>query len=69
MNQAQIEYIWDHLRGQVKKKWTLLADEEVKKAKGDAKVLAGNVEIYYGKSKEHALKEVRDFLEVIKMKH
>ncbi len=54
---------WDQLKGNAKKKWGKLTDDDLKQVEGDKDRLVGKVKEKYGISKEEAEKQVNDFEE------
>lgn len=61
MNADQIAGNWKKISGEVKRKWGKLTDDEILRANGNADVLAGRIQEYYGNSREEALKAVNEF--------
>ncbi|WP_044397314.1 CsbD family protein [Lacinutrix sp. Hel_I_90] len=58
MNKEQFEGKWKQIKGDFKKKYGKITDNEYKEAEGDFDKLAGKVQEKYGKSKEELKKEV-----------
>ena len=54
---------WDQLKGNAKKKWGKLTDDDLQQVEGDKDRLVGKVKEKYGISKEEAEKEVNEFEE------
>jgi uncharacterized protein YjbJ (UPF0337 family) len=63
MNSDTLEGQWKQLKGHVRKQWGKLTDDDVDQVKGDAEVLAGKLQERYGRTREQAREEVRQFLE------
>lgn len=61
MNEEQIKGNWKQVKGEVKKKWAMLTDDDLGEAKGEMDVIAGKIQARYGKAKDEAMKEVNDF--------
>ncbi|WP_341667732.1 CsbD family protein [Alcaligenes sp. SDU_A2] len=61
MNKDTIEGKWKQLTGKAKSVWGELTDDDLAKVKGDAQQLAGLVQERYGRTREEAEREVRDF--------
>lgn len=58
MNQDQFEGKWKQIKGDFKKKYGKITDDEYKEAEGDMDKLAGKVQEKYGKSKDEVKKEI-----------
>ena len=54
---------WKQLAGKAKAAWGQLTDDELTRTEGNAERLAGLIQERYGKTKEEAQREVRDFFE------
>ncbi len=52
---------WDKLKGNAKKKWGKLTDDDLKQVEGDKDKLVGKVKEKYGVSQEEAEKQVNEF--------
>ncbi|GAA5084219.1 MULTISPECIES: CsbD family protein [Paenalcaligenes] len=61
MNKDTLEGKWTQLKGKARETWGKITDDEFEQAKGDAQQLAGLVQERYGKTKEEAEKEVKNF--------
>lgn len=61
MNEAIIKGKWNQLKGSVKNNWRELTDEDLDSDEGDAQMLSAIIQERYGKTKEEADKEVRQF--------
>jgi uncharacterized protein YjbJ (UPF0337 family) len=61
MNNDIIAGKWKQLSG--KAAWGELTDDELTRTEGNAERLAGLIQERYGKTKEQAQKEVRDFFD------
>jgi uncharacterized protein YjbJ (UPF0337 family) len=53
---------WDQLRGQVKKTWGKLTDNQLEKIEGDFDTFVGAVEKAYGYTRSEAASSVKEFL-------
>lgn len=53
---------WNEIKGEAKKQWGELTDDEIKQADGDIDQLVGMVQTKYGKTKAEAEREVEDFV-------
>ncbi len=61
MNESILKGKWNQLVGSVKKRWGKLTDDDLDMIEGDSQKLAGKIQEKYGKSKEEAEEEVREF--------
>ena len=62
MNQDTLQGMWKQLKGEVKKNWGELTDDEVDQIQGHRDVLVGKLQEKYGYTKSRAEQEVNDFL-------
>lgn len=63
MNKDTMEGQWKQLSGKAKIAWGKLTDDELTQINGDAERLAGLVQERYGRTREEAEREVRDFFD------
>ena len=63
MNTDVLQGKWTQLKGQVRKQWGKLTDDDMDKIQGDAQILQGRLQERYGHTKEQAKKEVDDWLQ------
>lgn len=56
---------WKQMRGEVRKWWGALTDDEVDRIAGSSEKLVGILQERYGYSKQKALQEVADFLDMM----
>jgi len=63
MNNDIIAGKWKQMAGKAKTAWGELTDDELTRTEGNAERLAGLIQERYGKTKEQAEKEVRDFFD------
>jgi len=61
MNQATMKGKWNQMKGDAKKKWGNLTDDDLQQVEGDHDKLVGKIQERYGKSKEEAEREVNDW--------
>ncbi|NLJ61973.1 MAG: CsbD family protein [Alcaligenaceae bacterium] len=61
MNKDTLEGKWKQFKGKARETWGKVTDDEFEQGKGDAQQLAGLVQERYGKTKEEAEKEVKNF--------
>jgi uncharacterized protein YjbJ (UPF0337 family) len=52
---------WKQLKGEVKRKWGMLTDDEIDQIDGNAEKLTGLLQERYGKTRDEAEREVRDW--------
>jgi uncharacterized protein YjbJ (UPF0337 family) len=52
---------WNELKGNAKRRWGKLTEDDLKQVQGEVDQLAGKVQQRYGVSKEEATKQVDDF--------
>jgi len=62
MNSDQAQGKWRQWKGEAKKQWGKLTDDELTQAEGSAEKLAGFVQERYGYAKDQAQDEVNRFL-------
>ncbi len=58
MNADTLKGKWKQIKGQAKKKWGKLTDDDLDKMEGSRDELVGKIQERYGKSREAAEKEV-----------
>jgi len=61
MNTDIFEGKWKQLKGQVKKRWGKLTDDDLDVAEGNSMYLAGKIQERYGLTKEKAEEEIAEF--------
>jgi len=59
MNREQARGKWDQLKGEIKKKWARMTDDDLVEAEGDMDKLAGKIQQRTGDKKE----EIRRWLD------
>ena len=59
MNQDQAKGKWNQLKGEIKKKWARMTDDDLMEVEGDMDKLAGRIQERTGDSKE----EIRRWLD------
>lgn len=59
--QASIRGNWQELKGNVKKQWGKLTDDDITQINGDSEILIGRIMKAYSKSREEAQKELELF--------
>lgn len=63
MNKDIIEGKWKEIKGDLRKAWGNVTDDEWEKTKGDATAIAGILQQKYGFAKEDASDKVGKFME------
>ena len=63
MNKQILKGKWHQMKGDAKKKWGKLSDDDLDKVQGENEKLVGVVQEKYGKSREEAKREVDDWLD------
>ena len=54
---------WNQLKGQVRKQWGKLTDDDVTQIKGDSQILIGKIQERYGRTREEVAGEVERWLD------
>src|SRR2546430_1456414 len=67
MDWDEIERGWNELKGDVKRRWTKLTDEDVDFVKGKYAELLGLLQERYGHAKEQAEREINDWAKRLKV--
>ena len=65
MNTDVLKGNWKQFRGEVKRKWGQLTDDDLDKIQGEREKLVGRVQERYGKARDQAMKEVDAFLDEV----
>ena len=58
MNEATLKGQWLQIKGQVRKQWGKLTDDEIDQVQGDAEILLGKLQQRYGFTREQAEQEL-----------
>jgi len=61
MNWDQVEGKWHQFKGDIRRRWGKLTDDDFEAIAGKREVLCGKLQERYGYAKEQAEKEVREF--------
>jgi len=61
MNEDRLEGNWKQIKGEVKKQWGKLTDDELDQMEGQTEKLAGAIQKHYGRSREEAEKEIQEW--------
>jgi uncharacterized protein YjbJ (UPF0337 family) len=67
MGWDEIERSWNELKGEVKRQWSKLTDEDVELIKGKYTELLGLLQERYGHAKEQAEREINDWAKRLKV--
>jgi uncharacterized protein YjbJ (UPF0337 family) len=54
---------WNQLKGQVRKQWGKLTDDDITQIKGDSQILIGKIQERYGRTREEVAVEVERWLD------
>ena len=65
MNKDTIQGDWEQLKGHVQKQWGKLTNDDLDIAAGNRKILTGRIQERYGKTREEAESEVKDFYDKV----
>jgi len=65
-NWEQIAGKWKQIRGEAKKRWGKLTDDELMQVNGDREILAGRIQEKYGIAKKEAHQEIDDWADKLK---
>lgn len=61
MNAEQIKGQWKQIKGEIRKQWGKLTNDELDRIAGEKDVLVGTLQKKYGITKEEAEKQVKNF--------
>jgi uncharacterized protein YjbJ (UPF0337 family) len=62
MNRDILKGKWNQLKGQARKKWGKLTDDDMDRVQGDAEVFMGVLQERYGYARDRAETELDEFL-------
>ena len=62
MNQDVLKGKWLQMKGEVRRQWGKLTDDDLDQIQGNAEVMAGKLQERYGWGRDEAQREVDDFL-------
>ena len=54
---------WEEIKGKIKQTWAKITDDDILKMKGSYEELHGVLQQKYGYEKDHASKEIHEFLD------
>jgi uncharacterized protein YjbJ (UPF0337 family) len=63
MNEDILKGQWNQLKGQLRKQWGRLTDDDIDQIKGQRDILLGKLQEYYGKDREQNERELERWLE------
>jgi uncharacterized protein YjbJ (UPF0337 family) len=63
MNTDVLKGKWTQLKGNVRKQWGKLTDDDVDKIQGDSEILMGRIQERYGRTRDEAQREVDRWLQ------
>ncbi len=65
MNTETLKGQWTQFKGEARRKWGKLTDDDLDVVHGDAEVLIGKVQERYGRKKDEAERDVRDWMNTL----
>jgi uncharacterized protein YjbJ (UPF0337 family) len=63
MNEDILKGQWTQLKGQLRKQWGRLTDDDIEQIKGNRDILLGKLQEYYGKNREENEREIDTWLD------
>lgn len=63
MNADVLKGQWKEIKGEVRRQWGKLTDNEIDEVNGNAEKLAGQLQKKYGYSKDEAKRQVDNFMQ------
>jgi uncharacterized protein YjbJ (UPF0337 family) len=63
MNEDTLKGQWNQVRGQLRKQWGRLTDDDIDQIKGDRDILLGKLQEYYGKNREQNERDLENWLD------
>jgi len=63
MNEQTMKGQWNQLKGELRKQWGKLTDDDVDVINGEYDKLVGRIQERYGRSREEAKREVDDYFD------
>lgn len=63
MTGTEVKGKWKEIKGEIRKAWGNLTDDDLERTKGDATAIEGLIQQKYGKMKEDYSKKVTDIFE------
>lgn len=65
MNWQEIKGNWKQIKGEARRRWGALTDDELDRIAGDRQVLIGRLQELYGKSRDAVEKEVEEWFDAL----
>jgi uncharacterized protein YjbJ (UPF0337 family) len=62
MNQDVLKGKWLQMKGEVRRQWGKLTDDDLDQIEGNAEIMAGKLQERYGWGRDEARREIDDFL-------
>jgi uncharacterized protein YjbJ (UPF0337 family) len=62
MNTDTLKGKWNQLKGNIRKQWGKLTDDDVDQIQGDSEILLGRIQERYGRTKEEAQQEIERWM-------
>ena len=62
MNKDMMSGQWKQMKGEVKRRWGILTDDELDQVEGNFEKLVGRIQERYGYERHRAESEINDFL-------
>jgi uncharacterized protein YjbJ (UPF0337 family) len=63
MNEDTLKGQWSQLKGQLRKQWGRLTDDDIDQIKGDRDILLGKLQEYYGKNRDQNERDLENWLD------
>lgn len=63
MNEDTLKGQWNQLKGNLRKQWGRLTDDDIDQIKGDRDILLGKLQEYYGKNREQNERDLENWLD------
>ena len=63
MNEDTLKGQWNQVKGQLRKQWGRLTDDDIDQIKGDRDILLGKLQEYYGKNREQNERDLESWLD------
>jgi uncharacterized protein YjbJ (UPF0337 family) len=65
MNRDILQGNWKQFKGEARRRWGKLTDDDLDVVKGDAEILIGKVQERYGQRQDQAERDVNDWLKTM----